>query len=110
MQDARHLPLGRSQAGDRYLNFYAGRDNLRPKDGEGYMWIRARAVMVCVVLVFAAAGGANAQEASTSARRLRVAIHSYENNLTPFTLTLTTFPVTADMVMLVYDSLFWSQA
>ncbi len=74
------------------------------------MWIRARAVMVCVVLVFAAAGGANAQEASTSARRLRVAIHSYENNLTPFTLTLTTFPVTADMVMLVYDSLFWSQA
>ena len=64
----------------------------------------------CLALLILTAGTAQAQSPATSARRLRIAIHSYENNLTPFTLTLTTFPVTADMVMLVYDSLFWSQA
>ena len=28
MADARHLPHGRSRAGDRHLNFYETRDNL----------------------------------------------------------------------------------
>lgn len=70
----------------------------------GFRWAACLAVLVATV------GSAQAQTPATSARRLRVAIHSYENNLTPFTVTLTTFPVTADLVMLVYDSLFWSQA
>ncbi len=74
---------------------------------------RATGWAIGVVLALACtlvAPEASAQESAQSAQRLRVAIHSYENNLTPFTLTLTTFPVTADMVMLVYDSLFYSQA
>ena len=31
MADARHLPHGRSRAGDRHLNFYETRDNLRDR-------------------------------------------------------------------------------
>ncbi|MDP9070913.1 MAG: ABC transporter substrate-binding protein, partial [Actinomycetota bacterium] len=50
-----------------------------------------------------------AQTSATSSKKVRVALHAYENNITPFTLTLTSFPVTADLVMLVHDSLFWSQ-
>lgn len=77
------------------------------------MWGQLRRWTVAVTAAaacLAVVPQATAQEARSSAERLRVAIHSYENNLTPFTLTLTTFPVTADMVMLVYDSLFYSQA
>jgi hypothetical protein len=29
LADARHLPHGRSPGGDRHLNFYGNRDNLR---------------------------------------------------------------------------------
>ena len=41
MADARHLPLGRSQAGDRHLNFHETRDNLDGRlvgvlDGGGF--------------------------------------------------------------------------
>ena len=39
-----------------------------------------------------------------------MALNGYENNLTPFTLTFGSAPNTHDLIMLVYDSLFWSQA
>ena len=73
-------------------------------------WAVATAVAVSALCLAVAPQTGAQEDARRSAPRLRVAIHSYENNLTPFTLTLTTFPVTADMVMLVYDSLFYSQA
>lgn len=41
---------------------------------------------------------------------VRVALNAYENNITPFTLTMQALPVTHDLVHLVYDALFWSQA
>jgi peptide/nickel transport system substrate-binding protein len=41
---------------------------------------------------------------------LRVAINGFENNLTPFSVTFASAPNTNDLVALVYDSLFWSQA
>jgi len=40
---------------------------------------------------------------------VRVALNGFENNLTPFTLTFGSAPNTHDLIMLVYDSLFWSQ-
>ncbi len=42
-------------------------------------------------------------------KTVRVALSGFENNLTPFTLTFGRTPNTHDLVMLVYDSLFWSQ-
>lgn len=51
-----------------------------------------------------------APSGSSTASRLTVAITAYENNLTPFTLTLQGLPNTHDLVNLVYDTLFWSQA
>ncbi len=39
---------------------------------------------------------------------VRVALNGYENNLTPFTITFATGRPD-DLVMLIYDSLFWSQ-
>lgn len=39
---------------------------------------------------------------------VRVALNGYENNLTPFTITFTTGRPD-DLLMLIYDSLFWSQ-
>jgi peptide/nickel transport system substrate-binding protein len=54
--------------------------------------------------------GANAQTtAQPAASRVRIAIKAYENNLTPFTLTLLGLPVSHDLTHLVYDALFWSQ-
>lgn len=41
---------------------------------------------------------------------VRVAFNAFENNITPFTLTMQGLPVVHDLVHLVYDSLFWSQA
>ncbi|MGH9224957.1 MAG: ABC transporter substrate-binding protein [Acidimicrobiales bacterium] len=43
------------------------------------------------------------------ANRVTVAIKAYENNLTPFTLTMMSLPDVHDTVNLVYDTLFWSQ-
>lgn len=41
---------------------------------------------------------------------LTVAIPGYENNVTPLTLSFGSFPLTHDMINLVYDTLFWSTA
>lgn len=43
------------------------------------------------------------------ATTLKIALPGFENNLTPFTLTFGSLPNTHDMIMLVYDTLFWSQ-
>ena len=39
MADARHLPHGRSRAGDRHLKFYETRDNLRNAWENGSLWV-----------------------------------------------------------------------
>ena len=43
------------------------------------------------------------------ANTVTVAIKAYENNLTPFTLTMLSLPDVHDTVNLIYDTLFWSQ-
>lgn len=43
-------------------------------------------------------------------KTVTVALNGFENNLTPFTHTFLSFPNTHDLVNLVYDTLFWSQA
>lgn len=68
-------------------------------------------IVACLVLLLGIATQA-ATPSNTPAqggKKIRVALNGFENNLTPFTLTLTTMPNTHDLVMLVYDSLFWSQ-
>lgn len=57
----------------------------------------------------AVAGVTDQQVAAADAEQLSVAFNAYENNITPFTLTMQALPVTHDLVHLVYDSLFWSQ-
>lgn len=44
-----------------------------------------------------------------TAKKLRIAMPGAENNLTPFTVTFGATPNTHDLLMMVYDSLFWSQ-
>ncbi len=44
-----------------------------------------------------------------TAAKVRIAIPGAENNLTPFTITFGATPNTHDFLMMVYDSLFWSQ-
>ncbi len=44
------------------------------------------------------------------ARKLRIALNGFENNITPFSITFAAIPNTHDLTMLVYDTLFWSQA
>lgn len=63
--------------------------------------------MLCAALV--AAAGAQGAEV-TPVKRLRVAINGYENNFNPFATTFATLPATTDLMHLVYDGLFWSQA
>lgn len=41
---------------------------------------------------------------------VRVALNGYENNITPFTVAFGALPNTHDLMHLVYDALFWSQA
>ena len=50
---------------------------------------------------------ASAQEPAPT--KITVAIKAYENNLTPFTLTMLSLPDVHDTVNLIYDTLFWSQ-
>jgi len=52
---------------------------------------------------------ASAPAAIQPAQKLTIAYNGFENNLTPFTLTLVTLPNAHDLVTLVYDTLFWSQ-
>lgn len=53
--------------------------------------------------------GSEAPTSPPTAKTLTVALPGFENNLTPFTLTFGSLPNTHDMIMLVYDTLFWSQ-
>ncbi|MCP9488260.1 MAG: ABC transporter substrate-binding protein [Solirubrobacteraceae bacterium MAG38_C4-C5] len=57
--------------------------------------------------LFMPAAGAQEPE---QPRTVRIAISGYENNITPFNVSFGAFPVTHDLMHLVYDSLFWSQA
>src|SRR5271154_1128965 len=41
-RNARHLPHGRSRAGDRHLNFYETRDNLGYRDEDGFLFVADR--------------------------------------------------------------------
>ncbi len=41
---------------------------------------------------------------------LTIAITGYENNVTPLTISFGSFPLTHDLVNMVYDTLFWSTA
>ncbi len=52
---------------------------------------------------------ASTSTAIQPAQKLTIAYNGFENNLTPFTLTLVTLPNAHDLVTLVYDTLFWSQ-
>lgn len=71
---------------------------------------RAGQWLLCVVLAMGtAAASASAQTGGEGERPLRVALNGFENNLTPFTITFGASQNTHDLVMLVYDSLFWSQ-
>lgn len=71
-------------------------------------------VALCVGLVAGLAPGAAAQQSGTQqsgtqpASKVTIAIKAYENNLTPFTVTMAGLPTTPDLVGLVYDNLFWS--
>jgi peptide/nickel transport system substrate-binding protein len=68
---------------------------------------RMPVLLVALALVLATATGGVAQD--ERAERLTVAFNAFENNITPFTLTMQGLPNTHDLVHLVYDSLFWSQ-
>lgn len=64
------------------------------------------AAAVGAALVATLVPGAAAQESSS---KVTVAYKSWENNLTPFTLTMGGLPSSHDLNNLVYDTLFWSQ-
>ncbi|MGH1491424.1 MAG: ABC transporter substrate-binding protein, partial [Acidimicrobiales bacterium] len=57
--------------------------------------------------VMAVPGTASAQEDEESV--LRIGLHAAEKNLNPF-ISPQALPITHDFTMLVYDTLFWSQA
>ena len=59
---------------------------------------------------FLAACSSDETSDSPGAKKVTVAFSAFENNLTPFTLTMLALPVTHDLVHLVHDALFWSQA
>ena len=61
---------------------------------------------ICVGLALLAPAAAAQENQPTT---LRIALNGYENNITPFTITFGSAPNTHDLLMLVYDSLFWSQ-
>lgn len=73
-------------------------------------WVASRGLRALLaaclgVGVLVAPAAAQDREPTT----LRIALNGYENNLTPFTITFGAAPNTHDLLMLVYDSLFWSQ-
>lgn len=63
----------------------------------------------CACLAVAMAASPAAGQTEEPPSTLRIALNGYENNLTPFTATFGSAPNTHDLLMLVYDSLFWSQ-
>lgn len=77
---------------------------------------RRRALVLMVALVGSVVSALTMVPSTPAAAQggtqnpLRVAINGFENNLTPFTITFGAAPNTNDLVALIYDSLFWSQA
>ena len=69
--------------------------------------IRVAAAAVGAALLATLAPAAVAQQPQPS--KITVAFKSWENNLTPFTLTMGGLPSSHDLNNLVYDTLFWSQ-
>jgi peptide/nickel transport system substrate-binding protein len=65
-------------------------------------------VMAALPLVAAPHAVAQEQGGSDEPTTVRVALNGYENNLTPFTITFATGRPD-DLMMMIYDSLFWSQ-
>lgn len=63
--------------------------------------------VICLGLVAALAPAASAQ--TGAGKTLRVSLNGDENNMTPFTVSFGATPYTHDLILLVYDSLFWSQ-
>ncbi len=78
----------------------------------GRRGIRALAAAACALVAAATtavtAPAQDPPEHSGDGRALRVALSGYENNLTPFTITFATGRPD-DLLMLIYDSLFFSQ-
>jgi peptide/nickel transport system substrate-binding protein len=66
-----------------------------------------KTLFVCAALLLALPAAGAAQTGDQEP--LRIALNGFENNLTPFTLTFGSSPNTHDLIMLVHDSLFWSQ-
>ena len=64
-------------------------------------------LFVCLGLVATLAPAASAQ--TPGGKTLRVSLNGDENNMTPFTVSFGATPYTHDLILLVYDSLFWSQ-
>lgn len=70
--------------------------------------VRVLVLLMIGSLIPAVAPAASAQDDDAS--RVTVGLNGFENNITPFTHSFGAFPNTHDLVHLVYDSLFWSQA
>jgi peptide/nickel transport system substrate-binding protein len=68
--------------------------------------VRLAAAIAVAALVATLAPGAVAQPQPS---KITVAFKAWENNLTPFTLTMGGLPSSHDLNNLVYDTLFWSQ-
>ena len=62
---------------------------------------------IALAMVFPLVNPAQAQKRPA---RLRIALNGFENNITPFTVSFGAAPNTHDLLNLVFDSLFWSQA
>ncbi len=83
-----------------------------------------RALLLCLATLTLVAGcgtapdeqstandaGSSVRQAGTPRESVTVAIPGFENNLTPLTISFGGFPLTHDLINLVYDSLFWSTA
>jgi ABC-type transport system substrate-binding protein len=69
---------------------------------------RLAAGIAGAALIATVAPAATAQQ-EPQPSRITVAFKSWENNLTPFTLTMGGLPSSHDLNNLVYDTLFWSQ-
>jgi peptide/nickel transport system substrate-binding protein len=68
----------------------------------------ASAAAVVVAGVLATVAFAQEEPEPQERTTVRIALNGYENNLTPFTITFATGRPD-DLVMMIYDSLFWSQ-
>lgn len=68
----------------------------------------SKAVLALAVAGFSYSGLANAADGRTDS--LTIAITGYENNVTPLTISFGSFPLTHDLVNMIYDTLFWSTA